>query len=105
MLEHVSLSIACRNSDRTRPIRDGRVPIEGCGVNYITLEPEEVFFRAFRNGEFDVTELSFSSYVLSLSKGACPYVAIPAFVSRSFRHSGFYVRTDRGIAKPEDLRG
>jgi len=81
------------------------VPIEGCGVNYITLEPEEVFFRAFRNGEFDVTELSISSYILSLSKGECPYVAIPAFVSRSFRHSGFYIRTDRGIARPEDLRG
>jgi 4,5-dihydroxyphthalate decarboxylase len=81
------------------------VAIEGCGVNYITLEPEEVFFRAFRNGEFDVTELSFSSYVLSLSKGVCPYVAIPAFVSRSFRHSGFYIRTDRDIKGPEDLRG
>lgn len=105
MLEHVSLSIACGNSDRTRAIRDGRVAIEGCGVNYITLEPEEVFFRAFRNGEFDVTELSFSSYVLSLSKGECPYVAIPAFVSRSFRHSGFYIRTDRDIKRPEDLRG
>lgn len=105
MLEHVSLSIACGNSDRTRAIRDGRVAIEGCGVNYITLEPEEVFFRAFRNGEFDVTELSFSSYVLSLSKGECPYVAIPAFVSRSFRHSGFYIRTDRDIKGPEDLRG
>lgn len=105
MLETVSLSIACGNSDRTRAIRDGRVPIEGCAVNYITLEPEEVFFRAFRNREFDVTELSFSSYVLSLSKGECPYVAIPAFVSRSFRHSGFYIRTDRGIEQPSDLRG
>lgn len=105
MLETVSLSIACGNSDRTRAIRDGRVPIEGCNVNYIMLEPEEVFFRAFRNQEFDVTELSFSSYILSLSKGECPYVAIPAFVSRSFRHSGFYIRTDRGIMEPADLRG
>ena len=105
MLTSVNLSVGCGNSDRSRAIRDGRVPIEGCKVNYITLEPEEVFFRAFRNAEFDVTELSFSSYVLSLSKGACPYVAIPAFVSRSFRHSGFYIRTDRGIREPADLRG
>lgn len=105
MLDILPLTIGCGNSDRTRAIKDGRVPVEGCKVNYITLEPEEVFFRAFRNEEFDVTELSFSSYVMSLSKGACPYIAIPAFVSRVFRHSGIYIRTDRGIKKPEDLRG
>src|SRR5690606_30878087 len=77
IMDILPLSIGCGNSDRTRAIRDGRVPIEGCKVNYITLEPEEVFFRAFRNGEFDVTELSFSSYILSLSKGQSPYIAIP----------------------------
>lgn len=105
MNQKLSITIACGNSDRTRPIRDGLVQVEGCNVNYITLEPEEVFFRAFRNHEFDVTELSFSSYVLSLSKGECPYIAIPAFVSRCFRHSGMYIRTDRGIRSPDDLRG
>jgi 4,5-dihydroxyphthalate decarboxylase len=105
MLNVLPVSIGCGNSDRTRPIKDGRVPIEGCTVNYITLEPEEVFFRAFRNLEFDITELSFSSYVLSMSKGECPYIAIPAFVSRVFRHSGIYIRTDRGIKVPADLRG
>lgn len=105
MLNLLPVSIGCGNSDRTRPIKEGRVPIEGCTVNYITLEPEEVFFRAFRNLEFDITELSFSSYVLSTSKGECPYIAIPAFVSRVFRHSGIYIRTDRGIKAPADLRG
>jgi 4,5-dihydroxyphthalate decarboxylase len=105
MLSLLPVSIGCGNSDRTRAIKDGRVPIEGCIVNYITLEPEEVFFRAFRNEEFDVTELSFSSYVLSMSKGKCPYIAIPAFVSRVFRHSGIYIRTDRGIKDPSHLRG
>ena len=105
MLSLLPVSIGCGNSDRTRAIKDGRVPIEGCIVNYITLEPEEVFFRAFRNEEFDVTELSFSSYILSMSKGQCPYIAIPAFVSRVFRHSGIYIRTDRGIKDPSHLRG
>jgi 4,5-dihydroxyphthalate decarboxylase len=104
-LSKLQLSIGCGNSDRTRAIKDGRVAIEGCDINYITLEPEEVFFRAFRNQEFDITELSFSSYVLSTSKGECPYVAIPAFVSRCFRHSGIYIRDDRGIKEPADLRG
>lgn len=105
MLETLPLTIGCGNNDRTRPIMDGRVAVEGCRTNFIVLEPEEVFFRAFRNVEFDVTELSFSSYILSMSKGECPYVAIPAFVSRMFRHSGFYIRTDRGIKTPQDLRG
>ena len=105
MMNLLPISIGCGNSDRTRPIKDGRIPIEGCVVNYITLEPEEVFFRAFRSQEFDITELSFSSYVLATSKGECPYIAIPAFVSRVFRHSGIYIRTDRGIKEPADLRG
>jgi 4,5-dihydroxyphthalate decarboxylase len=105
MLTLLPLTVGCGNSDRARPIKEGIVPIEGCSVNYITLEPEEVFFRAFKSEEFDVTELSFSSYVLSTSKGECPYIAIPAFVSRMFRHSGIYIRTDRGINAPADLRG
>jgi 4,5-dihydroxyphthalate decarboxylase len=84
---------------------DGRVRIEGCSVNYLPLEAEEVFFRAFRDEAFDVSELSFSSYMNLITRGDCPYVGIPAFVSRMFRHSGIYIRTDRGIRGPEDLRG
>jgi 4,5-dihydroxyphthalate decarboxylase len=99
------VTIAAGNNDRTRPIKEGRVRIEGCEATYFTLEPEEAFFRAFRNQEFDITELSFSSYILATSRGECPYVAIPAFVSRVFRHSGIYIRTDRGIKSPADLRG
>jgi 4,5-dihydroxyphthalate decarboxylase len=105
MIEHLSITVGCGDYDRTRPIKDGRVPIEGCSVNYLGLEPEEVFFRAFRNQEFDVSELSFSSYLLQTSRGDCPYIGIPAFVSKLFRHSGIYIRTDRGINSPADLRG
>lgn len=104
-MEDLELTVAAGSNDRTRPIRDGRVKIEGCSVRYFALEPEEAFFRAFRNQEFDVTELSFSSYILATSRDQCPYIAIPAFVSRVFRHSGIYVRTDRGIRAPADLRG
>lgn len=99
------LTIACWDYDRTRALMDGRIAVEGCDATYLALAPEEVFFRAFRHHEFDVTELSFSTYMMLRARGACPYIAIPAFVSRAFRHSAIYVRTDRGIAAPADLKG
>jgi 4,5-dihydroxyphthalate decarboxylase len=100
---HVSL--ACTVTDRTRPLLDGRVRIEGCEVETITGEPEDLFARALRDQEFDVTELSLSSYLVVLGGGMSPYLAVPAFPSRAFRHSAVYVRTDRGIERPEDLAG
>src|SRR5262249_41077715 len=101
----VPITIACGNYDRTRAILDGRVRIEGCAVTYLPLYPEEIFFRAFRYQEFDVSELSFSSHTRTVAAGTAAYVGIPAFVSRLFRHSGMYVRADSGIATPADLRG
>ncbi len=101
----VPLTIACDEYDRTRPIMTGRVQVDGCEVTYLPLPPEELFFRAFRYHEFDVAELSFNSFLMATSRDACPYVAIPAFVSRHFRHSAIYIRTDRGINKPSDLKG
>jgi 4,5-dihydroxyphthalate decarboxylase len=81
------------------------VRVEGCAVTYLPLYPEEIFFRAFRYQEFDVSELSFSSYIRTVAAGTSAYVGIPAFVSRLFRHSGMYVRADSGIRTPADLRG
>jgi 4,5-dihydroxyphthalate decarboxylase len=101
----VPLTIACAEYDRTRPIKDGRVRVDGCEVTYLPLDPEELFFRAFRYHDFDVAELSFNSYLMTTSRNLCPYVAIPAFVSRHFRHSAIYIRTDRGIRGPADLKG
>src|SRR3954464_10842110 len=101
----VPITIACGNYDRTQAIKDGVVKIEGCTVTYLPLYPEEIFFRAFRYQEFDVSELSFSSYIRTVANGTCAYIGIPAFVSRIFRHSGIYVRRDAGIRTPADLRG
>ena len=101
----VPVTIACGNYDRTRALRDGRVKVEGCAVTYLPLYPEEIFFRAFRYQEFDVSELSFSSYIRTVAAGTSAYVGIPAFVSRLFRHSGMYVRAGAGIHAPADLRG
>ena len=100
----VPITIACGNYDRTSAIRDGRVKVEGCAVTYLPLYPEEIFHRAFKFQEFDVSELSFSSYLRTVAAGTSAYVGIPAFVSRIFRHSGIYVRTDSGIRPPQDLR-
>lgn len=104
-MSRVPLTVACWDYDRTRALREGEVAIEGCDVNYLSLAPEETFFRAFSAAEFDVTELSFSSYMVARSRGTCPYLAVPVFPSRAFRHSAIYVRTDRGITRPQDLRG
>jgi 4,5-dihydroxyphthalate decarboxylase len=101
----LTLSLACCDYDRTRALFDGRVQIEGCEIIPTAVEPEEAFHRAFKFQEFDVSELSLSSYTMQVSRGENPYVAIPAFVSRLFRHSGIYIRTDRGIQRPQDLKG
>ncbi len=101
----LQLSLACCDYDRTRAIFDGRARVDGCELFATALEPEEAFHRAFKYEEFDVSELSLSSYTVQVARGEHRYVAIPAFVSRVFRHSGIYVRTDRGIARPQDLKG
>src|ERR1700730_14940660 len=101
----VPITIACGNYDRTRAIRDGRVQVEGCAVTYLPLYPEEIFFRAFRYAEFDVSELSFSSYIRTVAAGPPAYVAVPAFVVLVFRLAGVYVRADSSIRAPADLRG
>lgn len=105
MSGRISISIAVGNYDRVRPLADGAVQIDGVAPVFALLSPEEMFFRAFRNADFDVTELSLSSYIAKLAQGDCPYIAIPTFPSRAFRHNAIFIRTDRGIAKPEDLRG
>jgi 4,5-dihydroxyphthalate decarboxylase len=101
----VQLSLTVGDYDRTRAIFDGRARIEGCDVTAVMLEPEEAFHRAFKFQEFDVTEMSLSSHAVNTARGTAHYVGIPAFVSRLFRHSGIYIRTDRGISRPEDLKG
>jgi len=105
-MTQLDITIATGEYDRIRPLRDGRIPVQGCNVNFLTLPPEELFFRALRGNEFDVCELSLSSYMMALSRGQdTPYIGIPVFMSRTFRHSAIYVRSDRGIEAPADLKG
>lgn len=101
----VTITFGCWNYDRLKPIIDGRVGVEGCTVAPIVLKTEQLFPRAFQRQEFDVSELSISSYMLQVTRGDCGYVAIPVFPSRAFRHACIYVRADRGIDSPKDLEG
>lgn len=103
-MSKLKLSVAVGNYDRVRPLMDGAVQIDGVDPVFMALPPEEIFFRAFRRAEFDICELSMSSYTVKTAQGDCPYVGVPAFVSRTFRHTAIYVRTDR-IKNPADLKG
>jgi 4,5-dihydroxyphthalate decarboxylase len=103
-MANLNLSVAIGDYDRNRPLINGAVRIDGVDPVFMTLSPEEIFFRAFRSVDFDICELSLSSFTLKTALGECPYVGIPAFVSRAFRHTSIYVRTDR-IKEPKDLKG
>lgn len=105
MTKKLKLSIAMGNYDRTRALVDGEVAIDGVDPIIMLLSPEEMFFRAFRDQAFDVSELSLSSFVVKAATGNNPYVGVPVFPSRAFRHTAITIRTDRGINDPEDLRG
>src|SRR6266404_4119366 len=101
----IPISIASGEYDRIRAIRDGTVKVEGCAVTYHVVEPNQLFVRNLKAQEFDVSEMSFSTYIALRDQGKAQYSAIPVFLSRAFRHSGIFVRTDRGIASPADLKG
>jgi 4,5-dihydroxyphthalate decarboxylase len=100
----VALTLACERYDRTEALRDGRVRVAGVDLTYLPQQVEETFFRMARFAEFDAAEMSLSSYVIGLTRDA-PFVAIPVFPSRFFRHSGIYVSAASGIEKPRDLVG
>ena len=101
----LDLSIAVGDYDRIRPLVDGTVQIDAVDPHFMLLDPEEIFFRAFRHADFDICELSLSSFSVKTAAGTSPYVAVPVFPSRAFRHTSIYKRTDRGIASPADLKG
>jgi len=104
-MSKLRLTLACWGYDRMRALADGRVQAEGIDLNFLDLPVEETFFRMLRNGEFDVAELSLSSYTVSLFREPRPFVAIPVFPSRMFRHSCIFVSTRSGIREPKDLAG
>lgn len=104
-MTRLRLTVGCWDYDRVQALIDGRVRPNGIDVTFLNLIVEETFFRMLRNREFDVSELSMSSYVVSLFKPERPFIAIPVFPSRFFRHSCVYVNAAAGIERPADLVG
>ena len=101
----LKLTLACWDYDRTRPLIDGRVEAEGIDLEIKVLRPRQTFPRMLEHKEFEVSELSLGSYVSLKGRGDCPFVAVPVALSKIFRHSCIYIRTDAGIRTPQDLRG
>src|SRR5688572_29752485 len=104
-MKKLRLTLACWDYDRTRALMDGTVRPDGIDLNYLALPVEETFFRMLRNREFDCSEMSLSSYAASLFSEKPPFIAIPVFPSRFFRHSCIFVSAKSGIRKPEELKG
>lgn len=104
-MPRLRLTFACGDYDRTRALEEGTIRPDGIELTYLRLPVEETFFRMMRHREFEVAEMSLSSYVMSLQTDAAPFIALPVFTSRSFRHGGVYCHAGAGIERPEDLRG
>jgi 4,5-dihydroxyphthalate decarboxylase len=101
----LNVTLACGPFDRTQALRDGSVKPDGIELTYLTLEPAEIFYRMINFREFDVSEMSISNHMTLVSQGNAPFVAIPAFPSRVFRHGYFFINTGSGIRAPSDLKG
>jgi 4,5-dihydroxyphthalate decarboxylase len=100
------LTFACGIYDRTDALRTGDVAVEGIDLNFLAIEaPREIFDRMGGRQEFDVAEFSSSEFISRLARGGCPFVALPVFPSRVFRHGYIYVNRKSDIRTPQDLAG
>jgi 4,5-dihydroxyphthalate decarboxylase len=100
------LSFACALYDRMQPLYTGEVQPAGIDLNFIPIEePRPIFDRMSGGQEFDVAEYSSSEFVQRFANKQCPFVAIPVFPSRAFRHGFIAINRKAGIAKPKDLEG
>jgi 4,5-dihydroxyphthalate decarboxylase len=104
-MEKLFLTVACGEYDRTHALQTGAVEAEGIRLNYVPLEAEEIFWRMGHHLEFDASEMSLSNHITAISRGNSPFVAIPVFPSRFFRHSCVFINTDSGIKGPADFKG
>lgn len=98
----IKLSLACGDYDRTRPLIDGSVQIKGIEFIPVVLSSPERHKRMLKWEEFDVCELSMSSYLIAHDQKQ-EYIAIPVFPHRRFRHGYLFVREDSDIKHPQDL--
>jgi 4,5-dihydroxyphthalate decarboxylase len=101
----LQLSLIMGANDRSRPVLNGSVQPDGIDLTCTVAHPSEIFWRQLKFQEFDVSEMSLSSLLMAVANGNTDWVGLPIFTSRRFFHTGVWIRTDRGIEKPEDLKG
>jgi 4,5-dihydroxyphthalate decarboxylase len=100
------LTLACGFYDRTDALRTGLVRPEGIDLTYVAIQsPPEIFARMVANQAFDASEMSCAHSLIRRGKGEFPFVAIPVFPSRMFRHGYIFINTKAGIRTPKDLEG
>lgn len=103
--QSLSLTLATWDHDRVMALHDGRVTVPGVTLESVIAPTQKLFPLAVTEAPYDLTEMSISSYILQLSRGGSDYIALPAFVSRAYRHSGFFARKGAGIETPADFKG
>jgi len=103
-MSKVRITLACGAYDRTIPLQDGTVSPPGIDINFLPMRPSSMFRRQARHAEFDVSELSFSTYCMLKARGDSRMIAIPVFPSRKFRHGFVFVNT-AAVSGPSDLIG
>lgn len=104
-MSKVPLTFACGLYDRMLALYTGEVQVEGVDLNFIVEDnPRSIFDRMAGGLEFDVSEFSSSEYISRYVANECPFVAIPVFASRVFRH-GFIFVNRRHVKTAKDLEG
>ena len=104
-MSDLDLTAAFGDYDRTGLLERGTIKPEGIRLRVLRMKPPEIFFRMSRYQEFDVSEMSMGTHCFHIGTGESPFVGMPAFPSRAFRHSMVYFNADSGIEKPEDFNG
>jgi hypothetical protein len=101
----LKFTFVSQDYDHTRPLFDGRVKAEGIELSHRELFPSITFDKMIGKREFEFTEMAMTLYVSTLDMEDRPFVALPIFPVRTFRHSAIYVSTKSGISEPRDLIG
>ena len=105
-MANLALTMACGPYDRSEALRTGNVRPEGIDLTYLPIQsPPEIFARMITKQSFDLSEMSCSMYITLRTRGGFPFLALPIFPSRLFRHGFIFVNTDSGIRSPKDLEG
>src|SRR5258708_21238901 len=104
-MANLRLNFACGPYDRTQALREGTIPADGIALSYLAWEPAEIFWGMLQYKEFDVSEMSLSTYTMLVAGGNSPFVAIPVLPSGVVRPGYFFIKPEKGIKSPKDLVG